>query len=227
MGESRKSITRLAVAVLLVLLLLGGQAMADARTDSDGGADTTQAVGRAGFAYLTGIRTFAAASLWNRLEPQFHGYYGDIPLAEQMYMLPTIELVVMLDPEFEQAYYVAAWVLARRGDVDAGVELAQQGVDANPRAGLMRINLAEILLFMAHDEVGAVREVDVALQSEWTDALEKHQGFAIARGIYAATGETEKEAAVLEVLEVLDAELGDTLGPEAHDHDGDGVPDHE
>jgi hypothetical protein len=42
-----------------------------------------------------------------------------------------------------------------------------------------------------------------------------------------ATGETEKEAAVLEVLEVLDAELGDTLGPEAHDHDGDGVPDHE
>lgn len=217
---------RMATAVLLVTLLLTGQALADSRTESAGGVDTTEAVGRAGFAYLTGIRTYAAATLWNRLEPQYHGYYTDVVLEEQIHMLPTIRLVVILDPEFTEAYYVGAWVLAKRGDVDEGLALAKEGVEANPDAGLLRINYAQILLFMVGDVEGAVHQADAALESDWVDASEKHQGYAMARGIYAISGETEKEASVLKEIEALDLELGDTLGTEDHDHDGDGLQDH-
>jgi len=214
------------IAVLLIVLLLAGQAIGDSGNESGGGADTTEAVGRAGFAYLTGIRTFVAASLWNRVGPQYHGYYDEIPLDQQVYMLPTIRMVTLLDPEFQQAYYVGAWVLARRGDVDEGIELAREGVEANPRAGLLRSSYAQILLYSVDDVEGAVREADAALDSDWADLSEMNQGLIDIRGIYAVAGETEKEAAVLEMLQELDEELGDTLTPVPHDHDGDGVPDH-
>ncbi len=66
----------IAVALLLVALI-GGQALASATAPPGGVAATGRVIGQTSFAYLGGLRTFAAAVLWNRLEPLFDGYYHD------------------------------------------------------------------------------------------------------------------------------------------------------
>ena len=63
------------VAAALVFALLAGQWAVAATSPPTGVADTGR-LGKTGFAYLGGIRTFAAAALWNHLDPQFDGYYS-------------------------------------------------------------------------------------------------------------------------------------------------------
>jgi hypothetical protein len=218
-------VTGLAVIALLIVALLAGQAAADAQ--AAGNERDTQAYGRAGFAYLTGVRTFIAATLWNRLDPIFHDYYGGVPLEDQVQLLPTIQIVIALDPQFEEAYYVAAWALARRDEVETGVDIARQGVKNNPESGLMRVNYAQILSLFTDDIDEAVRQADTAVESAtWRDALEQHDGYAAFGAIYRAAGLIDRDAFIQSEILRLDEELGDALPSGSHDHDGDGVPDH-
>ncbi|MDZ4180371.1 MAG: hypothetical protein U1E29_14250 [Coriobacteriia bacterium] len=213
------------VATVLVVALLAGQTAADAQAAGSG--RDTQAFGRAGFAYLTGVRTFVAATLWNRLDPIFHDYYGGVPIEDQLQLLPTIQMVIMLDPQFEDAYHFAAWALARRGDVDTGIDIARQGVENNPESGLMRLNYAQILALFTGDLEEAVRQADVAVESAtWRDAFEQHDGYAAFGAIYRAAGLNEKDAFIQSEIRRIDEQLGDALPPGSHDHDGDGTPDH-
>lgn len=208
-----------------IALGLGAQAAADSFAPKGvGGAAGT--LGRAGFSYLTGFRRFAAYNLWNRLEPQQHTYYGTTQVREQIFRLPTIALVSILDPEFEEPYYIAPYMLARRGLIPEARQLAEQGLQHLPLSGMVRIGYAEILADFANDIPEAARQADIAVIGDWRDDNERHFGYAVARSIYRRSGETSKAAYLERALEIIDERSPDQLPAGAHDHDGDGKPDH-
>ena len=84
---------------MLVAVILGGQALAGIAAPAGAAASTGRVLGQTGFAYIGGLRTFAAAVLWNRLEPLWHGYYSTRPVEEVVQFLPTMRLVQILDPQ--------------------------------------------------------------------------------------------------------------------------------
>jgi len=225
---SRLSDTRrvaLAAAVL-ILTIVAAQALGVATAPTGQTASTAQVLGRAGYAYLGGLRTFAAAVLWNRIEPQFHGYYGHVPLSKQTYMLPTLRLVVALDPQFTQAYYISSFMVYQRSP-EQGIALAREGAAKNPSSGIMHANLAQ-LLFIA-DKVDnreeILRNVALGLQRDavWLDESQEYEGLAIMMQALNALGERQDAHAVevrLERMRSGGADLGD------HDHDQDGEQDH-
>lgn len=215
------------VVALLLGVVLTGQAIVDSTVGASF-TSTGDAVGRAGFAYVTGLRTFVAAVLWNRLEPQYHDYYDDKPLVEQTQMMPIVNLVVLLDPQFLDAYYVAPWILARRGDINEALDLAALGVENNPDSGLMRVNYAQTLWNFGDDLPGAVEQAEIALGEtmRWRDPIEQHDSYAVLSSLYRNAGYDERVTFVLAEIERLDAEIGDQLPAGEHDHDGDGKPDH-
>jgi len=207
----------------LVAITLVGQAATDALVPATQKAGTAEAIERAGFAYLTGVRTFAAAVLWNRLDGLLHDYYEGVPLDEQTYMMPSLNMAIALDPQLTGPYYVAAWVLARRGEVEEGLALAARGVENNPRSGLLRVNHAQLLALFTDDEAAAVAEAKTALGDNivWADLVERHDGYAFARAILLGAGETEWAAYVESRLAEIDAEM-ERLGiHDEHDHDHD------
>ncbi len=214
--------TRIAAVVALLMLVgavLAGQAVADSLLPDEKATDTGRTLGRAGFAYLTGVRTYAAAVLWNRIDPIFHDYYEDLPLDEQVYMLPTIRAVMALDPQFEQTYYVAAWVLARRDAVDDGVELARLGVENNPTSGMLRVNYAQILFLFTDETEEAVRQAERALEDDivWRNLHDRYEGYAMVRGVYSAVGDEDAVARVSAEMRRIDDKI-DELGvaPQRH-----------
>ncbi len=216
MGARGDSVLFRAAAVALCFaLVLGGTATADSLTPAEERGGAGEEIGRAGFAYLTGVRTFAAAVLWNRIEPVFHGYYEDLPLAEQTFILPTVHTVILLDPELEFPYYVAAWMLAQRGDVAEGVELARLGVENNPRSGLLHASYAQILFLAAQDLDAAVEQSRRGLGEEmvWLDLIQQRDGYVVFRDVLRAAGhEAEADRAAAEVRRI-DEEV-DRLGVE-------------
>lgn len=210
------------VACLAVALL--GQALVDGSVPPRVSTETVAA--RAGFAYASGLRTFVAAVLWTRLEKLLHRYYEDVPLVEQDYVYPTIGAVVALDPQMADPYTVGSWYLGRRGNLEAALDLARRGAEENPRSGYLHVNYAQILWFFGKDLKGAERQADLAMASEWPDLVEQHDAYQTIRVIYSKAGRRADEARVAAELERLDGEIGDRLPPAAHDHDGDGRPDH-
>jgi tetratricopeptide (TPR) repeat protein len=216
------------IAVVCLALVLGGQAAADSLVPDASGAETNEAVGRAASSYLTGIKTYAAAALWNRIDPVMHGYYAGIPIGEQRYMLSTISLVIALDPHQEQAYSVGSWILADNGRVEDAMSMAEKGVEANPNAGLLLSNLAqmEYLYGEGLDAAVTIAERALADDVEWIDGIQQHQWYPLLGDIFRQAGRDDLDALVQERLERLDGELGDELSHEDHDHDHDGVPDH-
>ena len=230
---------RLAFIAGLVVLLLLAQAAALALTPTGQSAQTGRVLGRAGFAYLSGIRTFAAAVLWNRLEPQFHLYYEQKGLSQQTQMLPVIRLVQTLDPQFVQAYYVASWVVSRHGDLAEGFRISREGIANNPRSGLLRASYIQNMLLQDNQRVAdgkgrihleeAVKQADAAMQPDtiWNDDAERFEGYAAMAAAYDLAGLDEKRAAAQAVVDSIRASApADSLGDAGHDHDGDGKPDH-
>lgn len=199
-----------AVAILLAAVLMF-QAGTDVLAPTGTSDITGRSIGRAGFAYLTGIRTYAAAVLWNRLDPIGDTYYGDKTLTQQTFVLPTLHIVQVLDPQFTQAYYVSAWIVFRRGDKLGGLDNARDGVRNNPKSGLMISQLAQFLLIMRTDGPQylpeAAKWADRGRGSDvvWTDDEEMVEGYAEFRVIYKLTGQTEKLAQVEAVLHQLEA----------------------
>jgi len=216
--------------MLSLVLALGGQALADSLVPEASGQETNAAVGRAASSYLTGIRRYGAALLWNRLDPIMHGYYEGAPLTEQRYMLSTIAMVEALDPGFMQSYYVGTWVLIQNDRLDDGLAMAERGVREVPTSGLLLTNLAQVQYLYAGDLEGALETATAGLDAsvEWDSASDQYSGYAVFRDVFAAAGRDDLQQQTVLEIERLDAEI-DANPDEAandHDHDNDGVPDH-
>jgi hypothetical protein len=213
------------IAIVLALaLVLVGQSAADATApDVPNAALTGQAMGRAGFAYLTGLRQFAAALLWNRLEPQMHQYYTE-GLGNLSFMLPSIKAIVTLDPQFVDAYYVAPEIIIEGGQktgVSAADEasrlrtamaLAKEGVQNNPKSGLMLTAYAQLLWTRDKAPKAALPYAIASLAKDvvWRTDEEQWDQFALMRDLFKQVGDTAHEAQVKAVMAAIDANPNST-----------------
>jgi tetratricopeptide (TPR) repeat protein len=209
-----------AIVVLAMVAALGGQALADrAAPDVPNGALTGRALGRAGFAYLTGLRQFGAALLWNRLEPQMHEYYGGHGLGKMTFMLPNIKAIVTLDPQFVEGYYVAPEILIESGHLQEGLALAKEGVANNPKSEILLVSCAELLYTRGKDLQAAVPYAERAFAADavwrWDD--EKWQGMAILRDIFKKAGQTDNAARAQAIMDAIDADPNATKQPTESD----------
>lgn len=213
--------------VVLVIALFAFQAAAAFTAPPGGVASTGRLIGQTGFAYIGGIRTFAAAVIWNRLEPLFHDYYSGESLAKTKWALPAMNMVQILDPQFLQAYYEASYNVYRLGKKQEGIRIARSGVENNPKSGFMRANYAQLL--MIDDPKGNLKEmvkqanVGMGKDMYWSNTIDLYEGMAIFRAVYRIDGQTQKADNIqkrLDELRTSGVQIGD------HDHDGDGKQDH-
>jgi tetratricopeptide (TPR) repeat protein len=209
-----------AIVVMALVAVLGGQALADrAAPEVPNGALTGQALGRTGFAYLTGLRQFAAAFLWNRLEPQMHEYYGGVGLGRMTFMLPNVKAIVTLDPQFVEAYYVAPEILIESGNLQGGLDLAKEGVDNNPKSGLLLASYAQLIWTRGNDLQAALPYADRAMADDvvwrWDD--EKWEGMAVVRAIFEKAGQPDKAAAAKAIQTAIESDPNATVRPTDED----------
>lgn len=221
MTASRPRTLLVAALAACVLLMFAGQSLADATLPRGLDAATGRTLGQAGFAFVGGLRTFAAASLWNRLDPQLHDYYGGVPLEKQLYMVPSLHLITLLDPQFENAYFVLPWIVANNGRVSEGLRLAADGLRQNPRSGKLAAAYAQLLFIFPHDLKAATAAADRALskQAIWSGPGDEWTGLSTIAGIYRAAGETAKAdqaVARAKVLEQLMKAQG--ISPVSEEH---------
>lgn len=193
---------------LCLALALGGQALADGLVPDASGVATNQAVGKAASSYLTGIKTYGAAVLWNRIDPLLHGYYGEVSLKDQRYMLTTIAVVEELDPTAVQAYDVGAWILIQNDELERGIEMLERGIEANPAAGLLRMDLAQVLQLYGDGDAslrGAVDLAESALSEDtiWTDTVEQTNAYTTAAVIFEAAGRDDLAATAREMADAV------------------------
>lgn len=218
---------RFAVVVAMVVLLFAGQALAMVAAPASGLSSTGRVLGQAGFAYLGGLRTFAAAVMWNRIEPQFHHYYGDVSISKQTYLLPSLKIISILDPQFTQAYYISSYVVTKNVGAEEGLDVARDGVAANPKSGLLRANVVQLLFIQDKEKNRAelLRRGREIMQDDviWTDEEDMFEGFAIAAHVLEDRGDAAGAKAAYAVLDKLRS-VG--AGQGSHDHDGDGQQDH-
>lgn len=220
--------TRKVVAFVLCLVLaLGAQGVAASTRSPEPSGAATGAIGRTGFAYLGGLRRFAAAVLWNRLDPQSHEYYAETPFSKQTHMMPTFHIVTLLDPQFEQAYYLASWLAWENISRDQGISIARDGLAENPDSGMLVTNLMQLLFIedarVNKPEIEELAARIVGGELQWLDDETFFEGLAVSRDAFAAYGRTAEAAAVTDEMERL-RESG--IGTGDHDHDGDGEQDH-
>jgi hypothetical protein len=207
LADKTARLALVAIAAGVVLILgVGFVAPAVVPRDANGRA-TGATLGSTGFAYLSGLRTFAAALLWNRIEPEFHTYYGGVSLEKQRYMLPTIRMVTWLDPQFVEAYYVGQWIVARSGKRAEAYALTQEGIRANPHSGLLLSSYAQ-LRFLYSDIGSAHKAALLALSPDvkWSDALEQWQSLALLRPVFKKAGDAGSLTLVAAKMKELDAE---------------------
>lgn len=208
--DARTSPLRLvAVALALVIVLFAGQALSAASAPAGGIASTGRVMGQTGFAYLGGLRTFAAAVLWNRLEPLFHGYYAGREVSQLKEFLPTMRLVQALDPQFEQAYYNAAWIVAKRGSIEDAVAVSAEGIANNPDSGLLHANYVQILMMQDRkknlDKAYKSAVFGIGPKARWASADDQYEGYAIFRTVFKLKGDTATVAKINAVLAQLSA----------------------
>ncbi|MGV8082418.1 MAG: tetratricopeptide repeat protein [Coriobacteriia bacterium] len=209
-----------AVAVLLVAVLLGSQAAAAASAPSGGVASTGRVLGQTTSAYLGGLRTLTAAVLWNRIDPIFDGYYGTLDDTFTVFM-PTIRLVQTLDPQFIKSYYIAAYFLAKQGHMDDALETAREGIANNPKSGLMRANLVQVMFMQPEDErdmAEMLRQSEIGLgdDMQWASSDDEFEGLGIFRTAYNLAGDTETAAKIDARQKTL---VVPTTSADEHDHD--------
>ncbi len=222
----RRSATRVAIGSVLVAALIAivaGQALTDSAAPRGLTSSAAGSVGRAGSAFLEGLRVFAAVVIWNRLEPQEHEYYETRTIAEMTFLVPNLRLVVLLDPQFQQAYYVLPWILARNGKVSEGLALAREGIANNPRSGILWASYAQILLVAAKDKAAAARAADHVLdpRSEWTDPRLQWDALNIAIGTFEQAGMTAKMRQAQALAARVDQRIhSEGLDRSGHSHTG-------
>jgi hypothetical protein len=207
MTTRRRVVTGVVIVALLAVMLVG-QGVSDSLAPT-GRAPSGRSVGRASFAFLGGLRTFAAAVLWSRLDPQYHEYFGE-SVDRLLFTLPTVHLVIALDPQFEQAYFVASFMLARAGHQAEGMQLARDGVAANPDSGTLIASLAQMVLVFDKDAKAAAVVADTAFRPgvRWATPTDEWESMAILRDTYKNAGETAKYQFVLARMKALDKIIG-------------------
>lgn len=213
---TERPLTRLAPLLIVpaLVVVLAGQTVADRiAPQAPNGALTGQALGRAGFAYLTGLRQFGAALLWNRLEPQMHEYYGEAGLGKMGFMLPSIKAIVTLDPQFVEGYYVAPEILIESGHLRTGLDLAKEGVENNPKSGVLLASYAELLLTRGKDPKAALPYAERAMASDviWRTDEEQWDSLAVLRAVFTKNGLSDKAAAAQAVMDAIDANPNATM----------------
>jgi len=195
-----------AVAVLLAILI-GGQALAVASAPPGGVASTGRIIGQTGFAYLGGLRTFAAAVLWNRLDPLFDGYYHDRNVDEIVMFLPTMRLVQMLDPQFEQSYYNSSFIVSRQGKMEEALDIAREGIKNNPGSGLMLANYAQLLLIQDKKgnmpELLKLAEQAIRPETRWATVDDRFEGYGIVRTVFRLAGNQQMVDAINKAQDAL------------------------
>lgn len=195
------------VFALLFAVLLGAQAVGAATAPPGGVAPTGRLLGQTSFAYLGGLRTFAAAVLWNRIDPQFHKYYHENLDKAFVVFLPTMHLVLALDPQFEQGYYTASFFLARMGHLDQGVALAEEGLRNIPTSGLLRSNYIQLLRIQ--NDVGnrgkmlAQAKLGLSATTRFSNIDDEFEALGVFRSVFAEAG----DAATVEAIQRLQDNL--------------------
>jgi hypothetical protein len=219
--------TRLLLAAAMVVLLFCAQALAVMTAPATGVSSTGRVIGQAGFQYLGGLRTFAAAVLWNRIEPQFHEYYGGVSVSRQTYLVPSLKIITLLDPQFAQSYYISSYVVTKNVGPNEGIAIAREGLANNPRSGLLRANLVQLLFVQdkVKNSAAIVAGARLVMQDDsiWTDEEDMYEGYAIAAHVLEDRGDQAGAKAAYAVLDKLRAA---GAGQGSHDHDGDGHQDH-
>ncbi len=221
MSRGPRIVTATLAVVLALTLVLAGQALADtAAPEVPNGALTGQAMGRAGFAYLTGLRQFAAALLWNRLEPQMHEYYGGVGLGKMGFMLPSIKAIVTLDPQFVEGYFVAPVIIIESGRqpgvspeeaaarLKSGMDLAKEGVDNNPKSGTLLASYAQLLYTEVKDVPAAAIYSRAALAADivWRTDEDRWNAYAIIRDVLRKSGDAVGAARIQAVMDAISAD---------------------
>ncbi len=196
-----------AAAILLLAVLLASQAAADGLVPPSEHAATGVLVGRAGFAYLTGMREFAAAALWNRLDPINDGYYNGVPLGEKTFLVPSFRLITWLDPAFEEPYYVGPWLLYDAGEKSTALQMAQEGVRSNPESAYLRSSYAQLLLTEGR-LADARKQADMVMTETWKDPAKEFEALATLEIIFNKTGRHDLAQAVVAERERLRATYG-------------------
>lgn len=192
--DTAKPVQLVLVAVVLVAAIFGAQTLATYSAPPGATASTGALLGRTGFEYLGGLRKFAAATLWNRLEPQFHEYGEGEAIDKRLEFLPTMAMVQILDPQFEQSYYISAFMLARIGRTPQAFEVALRGIQNNPKSGLMRANYVQILIVAdpkknlqeAYKQAKAGIEPGIT----WATDDDKFEGYGTFRTAFRLAGDT-------------------------------------
>jgi tetratricopeptide (TPR) repeat protein len=217
------------LVAVLIAALVGVQGVATLAAPNDSVASAGRLLGDTGFAYLGGLRVFAAAVLWNRLEPQFDQFYQDKKLKDLTFLMPNLYLVQKLDPTFVQAYYNAAFILGRRGQWDEALRVAKEGIEKNPKSGLMRANYAQLLIMQDQKDnlPEAYRQALVGVGPDITyDTMDdEFESVAIFRVVFNLAGRKDLASAASRRLDALRSAGAEATGL-SHDHDGDGSPDH-
>lgn len=185
----------LAAAVLLLAVLLAGQSAADRLAPPERKVATTAIVGRTGFAYLGGIRTYAAAVLWARLDPINDRYYNGLSLSRKKFLLPSIRLITWLDPTFEEAYYDGALIVYENGLKSQAVAMAAEGARNNPESAWLHANYAQILLF-ENDYAAAGREAVAAWRGKWPDISVEYDMLPTLEIAFNKSGRHDRAVAV-------------------------------
>ena len=205
------------MAVALVIVIVAAQGLAAYSAPSQVTVSTGALLGRTGFEYLGGLRKFAAAALWNRLDPQFHEYGNGKSIDQRLDFLPTMRLVQILDPQFQQSYYVAAWMLAQIDRMPQALDIARDGIANNPQAGLMRANYAQLLL--QQDKVKNLPEAlkqaqaGTAPGATWATADDQFEGYGIFRTVFNLAGDKVSAQKMTEAQKALSTQ-GAGLGVE-------------
>lgn len=213
----------------LVAVLLASQAMALSIAPASNRASTAKTIGQTGFAFLGGLRTFAAAVVLNRLDPIHDTYFGHAgSIKDETYLLPSLRLVTMLEPTFEAPYYNVAYILAARGNPTEGLRVAREGLRNNPRSGLMHANVVQVLLIEDKKKnlPEMVRIASAGLHEDvyWATADDQFEGYAVFRAIFKLAGNQQMVDELTEAGERIRA--SGKLSVVDHDHDGDGEQDH-
>jgi len=202
-----RTATVFALVLVFLAVALGGQAVGDAAVQSAEKGSVTQSAGRAGFAYLTGLRTYAAAVLWNSIDPIMDTYFRGKPFDENRFMLPIISAVVALDPHFTQAYSVGTWIIARNGKLQPALDLARRGVENNPNSGTCRVAYAQLLQTMDKDLPAAHKQAAAALGDHvtWDGTQDASDGLRSVLAIMRAAKDEDGIAKAKEAIKRADA----------------------
>jgi hypothetical protein len=215
--NSSRSLWLVCLALGLLAAVVGAQALAMVSAPGGTTVQTGTMLGQTGFEYLGGLRKFGAAVLWNRLDPQFHEYDVGGSIDKRIDFLPTMRLVQLLDPQFEQSYYVSAFMLARNNRMQKGLEVAREGVAKNPNAGLMRASYAQLLVMQDKvknlPEALKQAEAGAGPGATWANVDDKFEGYGIFRNVFRLAGDTVEAARMTTEQQAMKAQ-GAGLGVE-------------